>query len=257
MKKEEFIRFVKEIGIDNIEKLGIYVGKLCKTQYYTGIYFNDDEWIVYGVDERNNSYVLFKGAEEVAFDRLFRKLLVRLRMDGYVNQSVTKNIIKTTRTDVVKFLCSKYFMDEQEANSAWNFLAKDFRVLNELKYYVVNEAFVPDQDAYVVEGYTAKKLHEKFGLDALQSFTRLLHLKLDPERTLKKLITKTRYYKFKTGNGAVRRTGPIIEYLDQNGNWVINGELIRMFVGGDTDFYEISEEEAEQLAIKKKNINSN
>ena len=55
----------------------------------------------------------------------------------------------------------------------------------------------------------------------------------------------------------MRRTGVIVEYLDKNGNWVENSELFRVFVGGDTDYVEISEEEAEQLAINKKNRNSN
>ncbi len=65
-------------------------------------------------------------------------------------------------------------------------------------------------------------------------------------------MVKTRYFKFNTGDGAVRRTGAIVEYLDQSGNWIVNGELIRMFVGGDTDFYEITEEEANKLVEKRK-----
>ena len=62
---------------------------------------------------------------------------------------------------------------------------------------------------------------------------------------------KTRYYKFNTGDGAVRRTGAFVDYLDSDGNWVEYRDLFRMFVGGDTDFYEITEEEAEQLVRKK------
>ena len=65
-------------------------------------------------------------------------------------------------------------------------------------------------------------------------------------------MVKTRYFKFNTGDGAVRRTGAIVEYLDQSGNWIVNGELIRMFVGGDTDFYEITEKEANKLVEKRK-----
>lgn len=64
---------------------------------------------------------------------------------------------------------------------------------------------------------------------------------------------KTRYYRFNTGDGAVRRTGAFVEYLDQNGNWIENRDLFRMFVGGDTDFYEISEDEAQALVEKRKN----
>ena len=42
----------------------------------------------------------------------------------------------------------------------------------------------------------------------------------------------------------MRRTGAKIEYLDERGIWVENRDLIRKFVGGDTDFDEISFEEA-------------
>lgn len=65
-------------------------------------------------------------------------------------------------------------------------------------------------------------------------------------------MIKTRYYKFDIGDRAMRRTGANVEYLDENGNWIEDRELIRKFIGGDTDFEEISEEEAEQLVINKK-----
>ena len=67
---------------------------------------------------------------------------------------------------------------------------------------------------------------------------------------------KTRYYRFTTGSGVVKRTGAFVYYLDKDGNWIKNSDLFRMFVGGDTDYYEISEEEAEQLVKNRKNKNS-
>lgn len=63
---------------------------------------------------------------------------------------------------------------------------------------------------------------------------------------------ETRYYKFNIGGGGMRMTGPIIEYLDSYGNWVEDLSLIGKFVGGDTDFDEISEEEAEELVENTK-----
>lgn len=65
-------------------------------------------------------------------------------------------------------------------------------------------------------------------------------------------MVKTRYYKFDIGDGAMRRTGAIIEYLDEKGNWIEDRELIRKFIGGDTDFEEISEEQAEQLVKNRR-----
>ncbi len=63
---------------------------------------------------------------------------------------------------------------------------------------------------------------------------------------------ETRYYKFDIGDGAMRRTGAKVEYLDKNGNWIENRDLFRKFVGGDTDFDEITEEQANQLVEKRK-----
>lgn len=65
-------------------------------------------------------------------------------------------------------------------------------------------------------------------------------------------MVKTRYYKFDIGNGAMRRTGATVEYLDEKGNWIEDRKLIRKFIGGDTDFEEISEEKAEQLVKNRK-----
>lgn len=65
-------------------------------------------------------------------------------------------------------------------------------------------------------------------------------------------MVTTKYYKFDIGNGAMRRTGNTVEYLDKKGNWIEQRDLIRKFIGGDTDFDEISHEEAERLVEARK-----
>ncbi len=65
-------------------------------------------------------------------------------------------------------------------------------------------------------------------------------------------MSKTRYYKFDIGDGAMKRVGAIVEYLDEAGNWVEDRSLIRKFIGGDTDFNEITEEEASILVEARK-----
>ena len=65
-------------------------------------------------------------------------------------------------------------------------------------------------------------------------------------------MDRTKYYKFDIGNGAMRRTGSIVEYLDQNGDWKEDRDLIRKFIGGDTDFDEITHEEAERLVAARR-----
>ena len=64
---------------------------------------------------------------------------------------------------------------------------------------------------------------------------------------------KYTYYKFDIGNGAMRKKGYLVEYIDKNGNWVENIELLRKFIGLDTGFYEITEAEAEAIAQSRKN----
>jgi hypothetical protein len=66
---------------------------------------------------------------------------------------------------------------------------------------------------------------------------------------------KYTYYKFDVGDGAMRRNDDytILEYLNQNGEWEKNREIFRKFVGGDTDFDEITEDEAEILVQNRKN----
>lgn len=90
MKKEEFIRFIKEIGIVDIEEFRIYIGSLCKTQYSRGVYMDQGEWIVYSVDERNNCQIRYKGAENIAFDKIFITLMAGLYI--IVSMKLMKNM---------------------------------------------------------------------------------------------------------------------------------------------------------------------
>lgn len=69
-------------------------------------------------------------------------------------------------------------------------------------------------------------------------------------------MEKIKYYKFDTGDGAMRRIGARVEYINSSGEWVEDRSLIRKFIGGDTDFEEITEEEAQKIAYKRK-ISSN
>ncbi len=63
------------------------------------------------------------------------------------------------------------------------------------------------------------------------------------------------YYKFKVGNGGMRRKGVVVEYLNDKGEWVEDFELLRRFIGLDSGFEEISEAEAEELVRNRKKNN--
>lgn len=66
-------------------------------------------------------------------------------------------------------------------------------------------------------------------------------------------MEKIRYYKFDIGDGAMMRIGARVYYLDSNGEWIEDRSLIRKFIGGDTDFDEITEEEAQSIVNNRKN----
>lgn len=61
-----------------------------------------------------------------------------------------------------------------------------------------------------------------------------------------------KYYRFNSGNGGLRKTGFKVEYLDMNGDWIENPDLLRKFVNKDTDIHEITEEEALELVRSRK-----
>ena len=62
MSKEDFINKKNDIGI-RVEDFGAYLGILSKNQYSIGVFCDNGEWVVYGVDERNNVFESFRGDE--------------------------------------------------------------------------------------------------------------------------------------------------------------------------------------------------
>ena len=279
MKREEFIEKITEMGIDCKRHI-MYVDLVCKQAYAEGIYQDNEDWVIYSVDERNNLYEYYRGEENGAFDMFFSDLLVRLYEENYINASITKEIVQTPRTVIFDYFRKKYLLEDAELNDAWNYLLQDFDALNNLKYYVVHDSFVPEKDAYAVQGYTAQRIYEETCLNELEAHKYLVNLRLNPEQTLNVLKgmlrgnkesseqeaeartrevreEKVRYYKFDVGGGGMRVNEHTYEYLDHYGNWVEDSTLIRKFVGGDCDFDEITEAEAQKLVENKKNKSKN
>ena len=279
MKREEFIEKITEMGID-CEHNGLFVDSVCEQAYSEGVYQDNEDWVVYSVDERNNLYEEFRGEEDVAFDRLFRKVFVRLFHEKAFNTSITEEIVQTPRTVIFDYFRKKYLLEDAELNDAWNYLLQDFDALNNLKYYVVHDSFVPEKDAYAVQGYTAQRIYEETCLNELEAHKYLVNLRLNPEQALNELKgmlrvnkessdrdaearteefhdPRTKYYKFDKSDGGMRVCGYIYEYLDENGNWVEDSTLINKFVGGDIDYDEITRAEAQKLVENMKNKSKN
>ena len=182
MRKIEFIEKITEMGIKP-ESMGVFVDELCSIPYAIGIY-HDEDWIIYRIDERNNIFESFRGEEDAAFEEFFERLFVRIFEEKYINYSISEDIVKTTRTEIFDYFRKKYQFEDTILEDAWNYLLQDFNALNNLKYYVVHDSFVPKEDAYVVYGYTAQRIYEETNLNELEAHKYLVYLRLEPERAL-------------------------------------------------------------------------
>ena len=69
MKRNEYENKIKVLGI-NLEQLNIVIGRKTNVPFSTGCYFEDGNWVLYGVDERQNFLIIEKGDE----DRIFKFL---------------------------------------------------------------------------------------------------------------------------------------------------------------------------------------
>ncbi|CAG9614510.1 hypothetical protein BACCIP111899_03743 [Bacillus rhizoplanae] len=69
MKQNEYENKIKVLDI-NLEELNIVIGRKTNVPISTGCYFEDGNWILYDVDERQNFSVIEKGDE----DRIFKFL---------------------------------------------------------------------------------------------------------------------------------------------------------------------------------------
>lgn len=69
MKRNEYENKIKVLGI-NLEHLNIVIGRKTNVPFSTGVYFQDENWVLYDVDERQNFSIIEKGDE----DRIFKFL---------------------------------------------------------------------------------------------------------------------------------------------------------------------------------------
>ncbi|MDQ0880798.1 hypothetical protein [Peribacillus sp. V2I11] len=69
MTRSEYENKIKELGVD-LQELNIVIGRKTNVPFSTGCYFEDGSWILYDVDERQNSSIIEKGNE----DRIFKFL---------------------------------------------------------------------------------------------------------------------------------------------------------------------------------------
>lgn len=187
MTKKEFLKKMQEFGI-NLGEYQIAVGKYIPVSYYLGVYKKDKEWIIYAVGERDQVTDLYrKYSEDKIFDDFYRNVFVIIDIMGFINRSINKKIIQTPKSYVCDFLQKKYDISKSDAEDTWNYLLYDFNVLNEVKYFTLNNKFVPEDDCYKAHGYSAQDIYEKTYLTEIGAYNYLIYLEKHPKQALNDL----------------------------------------------------------------------
>lgn len=70
MTRNEYEYKIKELGI-NLEDLNIVIGRRTNVPFSTGCYFDDENWILYDVDERQKFSIIEKSNENRIFKFLY------------------------------------------------------------------------------------------------------------------------------------------------------------------------------------------
>ena len=186
MTKEEFYKKLQEYGI-NLDRYQIAIDYKTREMYYTGIYKDSDKWIVYNVGDRNEVSVFYEGNERTAYMYIYGALLADIENAGFVNRSITRNVIQTSKSYVCDFLQKKYSISKSDAEDSWEYLLYDFRILNEVKYFALNNKFVPEKHCVKIRGYSARDIYEKTYLTEIGAYNYLIYLEKNPEQALENL----------------------------------------------------------------------
>ena len=187
MTEKEFWQKIKNYGI-NLNLFQIAFGHKTYEMYYAGIFEDENgKWNFYKIGDRNYLDVRYTGIKEVAIDKLYNNLLAQMWEHGYNSQYITNDVTQTSKSTICQFLQKKYDMSKADAENSWQYLANDFCVLNEFKYFVLNGKFVPTDDCYKPYGYSAQDVSNKLHLNAVDSFKYLINLEKEPDKYLAKL----------------------------------------------------------------------
>lgn len=187
MFKHEFLKKMREYGI-NLEDYQIVIDEYVPVSYFLGVCKGKNKWIIYEVGDRDNVDIMYEeSSKNKIFEEFYQEVLERLHSLGYVTMHISKQVIQTPKKYVCNFLQKKYNISKSDAKDIWNDLKYDFHVLNEVKYFALNDEFVPSNDCYKVEGYSAQDIYEKTYLTEIGAYNYLIYLKEDPEQALKDL----------------------------------------------------------------------
>ncbi|MFJ9386592.1 hypothetical protein ACIROD_22965 [Peribacillus sp. NPDC101481] len=79
MTRNEYENKIKELRID-LQEFNIVIGRKTNVPFSTGCYFEDGNWILYDVDERQNFSIIEKGNEDPIFKFLYMITMGKIGM---------------------------------------------------------------------------------------------------------------------------------------------------------------------------------
>ena len=191
MTKNEFLEKMHEYGI-KLGKYQIIIDEYMPISYFLGVYKRNEKWLIYEVGERNQvSFLYEENTEDKIFDDFYQAIFGRLGMMGFLNKSITSKVIETSKGYVYNFLQKKYNISQSDAEDTWNYLLYNFRVLNEVKYFALNNDFVPAKNCCKIRGYSAQDVYnivhkQNSNFTEIDAFKYLINLEKDPDRYLSK-----------------------------------------------------------------------
>jgi len=180
MNKIEFLEKMKDLGfIPEEHNFFIQSPKIIHNNS-RGIVEKDGVWYLYDIDTNGNYEEIIKGTEEEVFEEMYELILEYIRDI----RQVPMNIIYTPKSVCINCIIGELGLTRPKANQFWENISKNFNVLNEFKYYINNNQFVPDSKAYKVHGYSIKDLYEKTHFGIIEAFNFLIYIQTIPVESL-------------------------------------------------------------------------
>lgn len=118
------------------------------------------------------------------FDILWDETILALKKEGYINKCITKKVVCFDKVLVFDYMQEKCKLQDYELDDAWSTLKQDFSILNEFKYYILHNDFVPDKYTANVNGYNVRRVMNETLLSLLAAHCLLIKMKRQPNNAM-------------------------------------------------------------------------
>lgn len=175
MKKDEFLKRTTSLGID-VNVLNIFIDEISTVPNSFSAIQEGKRWNIYATHRTDAPKKLYTATEGMVFTYLSQMVRKIIKTCGYLNDSITMDLVLTDYDELIEKMDSTCTIDPSDLSDEWENLTRDLRIMNEVKYYVLNGNFVPEKDAYVINSITAKEICEKQDVTPLEAFTIMMDL---------------------------------------------------------------------------------